>query len=268
MASTEESPLLPAEPAIEDAGISKPPVATACSYTERHHPVSELLRDIIIGFADGLTVPFALTAGLSSLGNSRLVVAGGLAELFSGAISMGLGAYLASATEKEHYDSEETRKRTRVVDRPDDERQEVYDILAQYNISRGAATPLIDELARDPAQWVRFMIGFELKLEKSQSSQAWASALAMGVSYFIGGLIPMTPYFFMKKAQGALWISCVITVIILLLFGYVKNYTTIRTRTAGAWGAIQTLCIGVFAAGTSYAIVRMLDSNHPVDGCD
>ncbi|KAJ2904938.1 hypothetical protein MKZ38_006803 [Zalerion maritima] len=267
MPSSEQTLLLPSEPAVEEVRNPKSPAEATHTHVEKHRNFSDLLRDVIIGFADGLTVPFALTAGLSSLGNSRLVVAGGLAELFSGAISMGLGAYLASATEKEHYDSEEARERIEVITRPDDERQEIYDILSDYHISRDAATPLVDELASDKDQWVRFMMDFELRLEKPHVSQAWVSGATMGASYFIGGLIPMIPYFFMERAKQALWISCLITVIILLIFGYVKNFMTIHTKRAGFWGAMQTLCIGVVAAGTSYVIVRALDSSHPVDTC-
>lgn len=268
MSSPELSPLLPTEPGVEQSRTFKSSVDPSQGHAENHNGYSDFLRDIIIGFADGLTVPFALTAGLSSLGNSRLVVAGGLAELFSGAISMGLGAYLASATEKEHYDSEEKRERMEVVTRPDDEKQEIFDILAGYNISQTAAAPLVNELSQRPEDWVRFMMDFELKLEKPQVNTAWLSGLTMGASYFIGGLIPMIPYFFMDKAQHALLVSCLITVIILLLFGYIKNYITIRTKRAGAWGALQTLCIGAVAAGTSYLIVRALDSSQPVDTCD
>ncbi|KAK7913896.1 hypothetical protein PG985_011599 [Apiospora marii] len=226
---------------------------------ERHTNNADVLRDIIIGFADGLTVPFALTAGLSSLGDTRLVVMGGLAELFSGAISMGLGAYLAAATELEHYRSEEARERDEVVHKPEAERQEIFEILGGYGISRRAAEPLVEELARDPAEWVRFMMDFELRLEKPDANRAWVSAVTMGLSYFIGGLVPMIPYFLMRRAADALFVSVGITVVILLVFGYIKNWVTIRNKRAGVKGALQTLLIGALAAGTSYGIVRALN---------
>ncbi|KAK8075769.1 hypothetical protein PG997_010432 [Apiospora hydei] len=230
------------------------------SNDEHHTNNGDVLRDIIIGFADGLTVPFALTAGLSSFGDTRLVVAGGLAELFSGAISMGLGAYLAAATELEHYRSEEARERDEVVRKPEAERQEIFDILGGYGISRRAAEPLVEELARgDPEEWVRFMMDFELRLEKPDANRAWISAVTMGLSYFVGGLVPMIPYFLMAKASEALLVSVGITVVILLVFGYIKNWVTIRNTRAGVRGALQTLLIGALAAGTSYGIVRALN---------
>jgi VIT1/CCC1 family predicted Fe2+/Mn2+ transporter len=202
-------------------------------------------------------------AGLSSLGSTRLVIMGGLAELFSGMISMGLGAYLAAVTEREHYQSEKRREEWEVANLPGEEREEVYSIMNSYEISRTAATPLVEELCRNPVQWVRFMLDFELKLEEPNVSRAWISALTMGLSYFIGGLIPMLPYFFMSSAQQALFMSIAITVVILLGFGYVKTYVTVRTRRAGFWGALQTLFIGLLAAGTSFLIVRALDTKEP-----
>lgn len=234
--------------------------SSSTTHSERHSDYNDVVRDIIIGFADGLTVPFALCAGLSTLGDTRLVVMGGLAELFSGAISMGLGAYLAASTEKEHYHSEEAREWDEVKNKPEAERQEIFDILAQYNISHEAAKPLVNELCRDPEMWVRFMMHFELKLECPETSRAWLSALTMGMSYFIGGLIPMIPYFMMKRAGDALLVSVVITALILLAFGYVKTVVTVHSRSAGVWGALQTLLIGALAAGASYGIVRALDS--------
>lgn len=230
------------------------------SHIERHSDYNAIVRDIIIGFADGLTVPFALCAGLSSLGDTHLVVMGGLAELFSGAISMGLGAYLAAATEMEHYHSEEAREWDEVRNTPAAERQEIYDILAEYQISHEAATPLVNELCKNPEMWVRFMMHFELRLECPEVSRAWLSALTMGLSYFIGGLIPMIPYFFMRRTGDALMISVAITAMILLAFGYVKTVITVHCRKAGLWGALQTLFIGALAAGAAYGIVRALDS--------
>ncbi|KAH8205141.1 hypothetical protein TruAng_000706 [Truncatella angustata] len=236
---------------------------------------SDMIRDIIIGFADGLTVPFALTAGLSSLGSTKLVVMGGLAELFSGCISMGLGAYLAASTEAESYahrrdeflgaySSDEERRKCK--------KERVYGVLTErYQISREAARPLVEELvANDCCQpskekdsvsspWVRFVMDTELKLEAPDVNRAWISALTMGLSYFIGGLIPMIPYFLMEKATEALIISIAITVVILLVFGYIKNWVMIRNKRAGLRGALQTLVIGALAAGTSYVIVRALD---------
>ncbi|KAK0610131.1 VIT family-domain-containing protein [Bombardia bombarda] len=229
-------------------------------HIESHIPhYDALLRDIIIGFSDGLTVPFALTAGLSSLGSTQLVIMGGLAELFSGMISMGLGAYLAAATERAHWESEHARECSEVDHVPDIERAEIYDILSSYGVSRDAATPLVRQLTSDKKEWVRFMMDFELRLPEPDVSRAWVSAVTMGVSYFVGGLVPMVPYFVMDVAGEALWVSVGVTVVILLGFGYVKNWVTIRTKRAGVEGALQTLVVGALAAGTSYLIVRLLD---------
>jgi VIT1/CCC1 family predicted Fe2+/Mn2+ transporter len=266
---SETRPLLPSEPAIERSisyQSNHTPYDTRAlhpcqsKHEECHVDYSDILRDIIIGFSDGLTVPFALTAGLSSLGSAKVVIIAGLAELFSGMISMGLGAYLAAVTERDAYHSQAEKKEFAVHNRPADERTGVYDVLQRYNVSRSSAAPLVDELCKNPSEWVRFMMDFELKLEEPNVHRAWISAVTMGLSYFIGGLIPMIPYFVMSRVREALLVSIGITVAVLLVFGYVKNYVAIRNHRAGVWGAVQTLVIGMLAAGTSYAIVRGLDS--------
>jgi len=144
---------------------------------------------------------------------------------------------------------------------PSLERAEIHDILAGYGISHAASLPLVQELTASKTQWVRFMMDFELRLPEPDAGRAWASALTMGLSYFVGGLIPMLPYFFMERTEQALLVSVVITVVILLAFGFLKNWVAIRTRKAGVWGAVQTLIVGALAAGTSYAIVRALDKS-------
>ncbi|OAA57607.1 vacuolar iron transporter [Niveomyces insectorum RCEF 264] len=216
---------------------------------------------------------------------------GGLAELFSGAISMGLGAYLAAATERAHYHSEAARTRDAVRRRPAAEREAVYALLARYHISRAAAVPLVDELCQeddddddelstdagpskqalsrktprarkdaDEVPWVRFLLDVEQRLACPAGSRAWLSALTMGLSYFVGGLIPMVPYFVLGNARDALLVSVAITAVVLLVFGYVKTALTVHSRSAGVWGALQTLVIGALAAGAAYGIVRALDS--------
>ncbi|KAJ5812619.1 hypothetical protein N7474_008920 [Penicillium riverlandense] len=230
--------------------------------SERHSESGAVVRDAIIGFADGMTVPFALTAGLSSLGSSKLVIIGGLAELFSGSISMGLGAYLAAVTERDHYKCEEAREREEVFSKPRAEKEEIHEILADYGISREASQAVVDCLAQNNEQWIRFMMDFELRLEKPNVSRAWISAATMGVSYFIGGLLPMIPYFAMHNVLHALFISIGITVVTLISFGFVKNYVVIKTKRAGFYGAAQTLLVGAIAAGTSYGIVYGLDRSN------
>ncbi|KAI3396191.1 hypothetical protein diail_394 [Diaporthe ilicicola] len=269
-----------AEPAVERAPPDQPllrpdalrrPSQRYLSYqhdshhhSEQHSSHGDMVRDITIGFADGLTVPFALTAGLSSLGSTKLVVIGGLAELFSGMISMGLGAYLAAATERQHWEAEYERERWEVDNCPEREREEIYEVLDRYGISRDAARGVVDELCvatpKGKERWVSFMMDFELQLPEPDTSAAWVSAVTMGLSYFVGGLIPMVPYFILDSAQNALFVSIAITVVILLVFGYVKTWVTIHNKRAGVWGALHTLLIGALAAGTSYLIVRLLDS--------
>ncbi|KAI5460323.1 Ccc1 family [Mariannaea sp. PMI_226] len=259
--ANESSPLLPAEPSIEHPHQQQVSLYPRKSqHEECHLDYSDILRDTIIGFSDGLTVPFALTAGLSSLGSAKVVIIAGLAELFSGMISMGLGAYLAAVTERDRYLSQAEKETYDVHNMPEVERDGVYGILEKYHVSRSAATPLVDELCKNPDQFVRFMMDFDLKLEKPNVHAAWISAATMGLSYFVGGLIPMIPYFLMDRVREALFVSIGITVAVLLVFGYVKNYVAIRNHKAGLWGAFQTLVIGMLAAGTSYAIVRGLDS--------
>ncbi|GJN79756.1 hypothetical protein PLIIFM63780_003275 [Purpureocillium lilacinum] len=265
--------------------------------------LSDTLRDIIIGFSDGLTVPFALTAGLSSLGSTRLVIMGGLAELISGMISMGLGAYLAAVTERDRYRSQRAAQARAGLMPPLRSstsssapsslspaaaarlarREDIYAILDRYAVSRAAATPLVDELcgrvddaddacnnndtttvttshdADSDDAWLRFKMDVGLRLDEPETHAAWLSGVTMGLSYFVGGLVPMLPYFAMDRVSDALLVSVAVTFVILLVFGYAKNYVAIRTHRAGVWGALQTLVIGVLAAGTSYAIVKALD---------
>ncbi len=160
--------------------------------------------------------------------------------------------------------TKETRERDEVVHKPEAERQEILDIMARYGVSAGAASVLADELSRDPDMWVRFMMDFELRLERPDGTRAWMSALTMGLSYLIGGLIPMIPYFGMQDATKALFVSIGITVVILLGFGYAKTAFTVANRRGAVWGALQTLVIGVLAAGASYGIVRALDAREQV----
>ncbi|CCC05291.1 unnamed protein product [Sordaria macrospora k-hell] len=238
---------------------------SASSSSKKSNPLDGLFRDIILGFSDGLTVPFALTAGLSTLGSTKLVIMGGLAELFSGMISMGLGAYLAGVTERQHWEAEHARKAWEVSNLPQLEQSEILSILEDdYGVSRPTAAALVQDLSRkgNETNLVRFLMDLQLRMMEPDLNRAWVSAGVMGLSYFVGGLIPMVPYFFMEKTGEALWVSVVITAIILLVFGFVKNWVTIRTKEAGVWGAVQTLVIGALAAGTSYAIVRLLDSEH------
>lgn len=237
----------------------------AYPHSEKHASNTAFVRDAIIGFADGLTVPFALTAGLSSVGSSRLVIIGGLAELFAGSISMGLGAYLAALTDAKHYAVEELRERREVEDCPATEEEEIYEIFDEYGIARSAVRPLVDSLKADKEAWVNFMMKFELGLERPRTSRLYLSAFVMGFAYFLGGLIPMIPYFAVKNVTTALFISIGVTVFMLLAFGFVKAIVTGTGRKDAVWSAIQTLAVGVAAAGASYGIVKGIESMRPLN---
>ncbi|KAG5979616.1 hypothetical protein E4U55_004944 [Claviceps digitariae] len=273
--ATESTSLL-AEPASErpfltaydsksiDSSSSSLSSSSSSSSSSPHPPFdyAPLLRDIIIGFSDGLTVPFALTAGLSSLGSTKLVIMGGLAELFSGMLSMGLGAYLAAVTERDTLTSQASTQHAHNASRGLDQRRaEVHAILLdRYGLSRKSVAPLAEELCADRERWARFTNDFGARgVEEPSVHRAWVSGLTMGVSYFVGGLIPMIPYFVLADVARALLVSVAVTVVVLLVFGYGKNYVAIRNHRAGLWGAGQTLVIGVLAAGTSYVIVKCLD---------
>ncbi|KAH7093388.1 Ccc1 family [Paraphoma chrysanthemicola] len=225
-------------------------------HTEHHKSHSEVLRDAIIGFADGLTVPFALTAGLSAAGSSHIVIIGGTAELFAGAISMGLGAWLAAKTEAKHYHVEEERERREVREMPEAEEEEIYAIFDKYGVSRGSVVSVVEALKKDEDMWVQFMMDFELQLAKPAVSRAWISALVMGLTYLLGGLIPMIPYFAFQDVNHALFTSIGITFVLLVVFGYIKALLTGSKLKDIAGSIVQTVAVGAIAAGTSYGIVR------------
>ncbi|KAI7848624.1 Ccc1 family [Circinella umbellata] len=229
-------------------------------HREKHFESAEVVRDAIIGLSDGLTVPFALAAGLSSLGNSKIVVYGGAAELVSGAISMGLGGYLAARSEMDHYKTERLREEREVEECPQDEEDEIVEILEPYGLTREGLQPLIDQLKSDPEKFVDFMMKFELNLEMPDPQRSWISALTIGSSYFFGGLIPLLPYVFIDDSMLALYVSIAVTSLTLLIFGYAKS--RLVNPKGALKGAIQTLLIGAIAAGASYGIVFLLPSEN------
>ncbi|KAK0648637.1 Ccc1 family [Cercophora newfieldiana] len=263
MPTTESTPLLQPPRTKSPNRLRASSRATAPLHTKRQHTATNtdaLLRDITLGFSDGLTVPFALTAGLSVVGSTKIVIMGGLAELFSGMISMGLGAYNVAITERQHWVAERERIVLSAGEGEDGrEREAVLGVLGRYGISEGVADSLVRELSADEEAWVRFVMDFGMGLPEPERGRAWVSAVVMGGSYFVGGLVPMVPYFFMEEARRALGVSVGISVVVLLVFGFAKTYVTVRNRRAGAWGALQTLVIGAVAAGTSYGVVRWVD---------
>ena len=230
------------------------------NHTESHFQSSELVRDVVIGMADGLTVPFALAAGLSgAVGSSHIVVLAGLAEIAAGSIAMGLGGYLAARGDVEHYISEREREEREVIERTQDEEEEIYEIFEEYGVTRAESASVLVGLKRNPTNWVNFMMRFELGLEKPASFRARQSATVIAFSYIAGGFIPLLPYMLLHPASSALHASVVITLIALFLFGAVKG----RLTGSGTWkSAIQTVCIGGLAAAAAYTLARLL-SVHP-----
>jgi VIT1/CCC1 family predicted Fe2+/Mn2+ transporter len=227
------------------------------SHTETHFESSELVRDVVIGMSDGLTVPFALAAGLSGVVNStHLVVLAGLAEIAAGSIAMGLGGFLAARGDAEHYASERIREDREVVERTRDEEEEIYAIFEEYGVERTESDPVLQALKRNPKSWVDFMMRFELGLEEPAANRAAQSALTIALSYIAGGLIPLVPYMVAATGTHALTISVIITLIALLVFGAIKGKLTgAGTLRSG----LQTMLIGGVAAGVAYMLARLLN---------
>jgi VIT1/CCC1 family predicted Fe2+/Mn2+ transporter len=214
----------------------------------------------VIGLSDGLTVPFALAAGLSgAVASSHIVVLAGLAEIAAGSIAMGLGGYLAARGDVEHYYSELVREQREIVERTRDEEEEIYEIFEHYDVDRAAATPVLEALKKNPAKWVDFMMRFELGLEEPASNRAHRSALTIAFSYVAGGFVPLLPYMFLSDNLAALKLSVVITLFALAFFGAVKGKLV---GTGALRNAFQTVCIGGAAAAAAYLLARLLNSAH------
>ena len=227
-------------------------------HTENHFRSTDLVRDIVIGMADGLTVPFALAAGLSgAVHSTHLVVLAGLAEIAAGSIAMGLGGFLAAQGDAQHYASERLREEREIIERTRDEEEEIYEIFDAYGVDRPAATPVLEALKQNPKAWVDFMMRFELGLEEPQRGRAGRSAVTIAVSYVIGGIIPLLPYMLMADGYAALKISVVTTVLALLVFGAVKGRTT---GTGALKSSLQTAAIGGIAAAVAFSLARLLSA--------
>lgn len=223
---------------------------------EKHFTSSDLIRDIVIGMSDGLTVPFALAAGLSgAVASNNIVITAGIAEIVAGSIAMGLGGYLAGKTDVDHYQTELKRENEEVETVPEIEKQEVRDIFQEYGISPGLQDALALELSQDNQKWVDFMMKFELGMSKPDINRATKSAFNIGLSYIIGGIVPLIGYFIMKTPKEGLVLSTIITVLFLFVFGYVK---TKLTGNKPFYGAVKTVLIGILAAGAAFIIARMI----------
>ena len=224
------------------------------THSERHFLASKTVRDVVIGMSDGLTVPFALAAGLTGATlASGVIVTAGLAEIAAGAVAMGLGGYLAARTDAEHYRTEYRRELRETEETPDEERREVRQILTEQGLDRDTADTVVEALSRDRHRWVDFMMRFELGLEKPDAARAPASALTIGVSYIVGGLIPLLPYMLVRDVGGALRASILLTVIALAVFGGVKGQLT---GGRALRSSLQTVVIGGLAAAVAFAIAR------------
>lgn len=226
------------------------------SSAEPHFTASDTLRDIVIGMADGLTVPFALAAGLTgAVDASRIIIVAGFAEIAAGSIAMGLGGYLAAKNDAEHYVSERLREEREVVERHDDEVQEVVEVLGEYGLTRTEVQPIIAAFEKNPKAWVDWMMRFELGLEEPDPRRALRSALTIAGSYIVGGLIPLSPYLFIAKPTDGLLVSVVVTLIALFFFGYFKGrFTGTHPISSG----VRTMVIGGIAAGAAFGIAKLI----------
>ena len=227
-------------------------------HVEQHMQGSEILTDVVIGMSDGLTVPFALAAGLSgavSQEHLNLIWIAGLAEIAAGSIAMGLGGYLAGKTEITHYNSELRREYDEVQHVPEKEREEVKEFFSKLGLSEEVQEKAVTEMTRDKNVWVDFMMKYELGLDKPDPRRARKSAFNIGISYIAGGLIPLSPYFFVHDGLTGLKISAVITLICLFIFGYFKSKFTGVNPLAGA---IRVMVIGALAAGCAFAVARAI----------
>jgi VIT1/CCC1 family predicted Fe2+/Mn2+ transporter len=225
-------------------------------HIEHHFMGSEIVRDVVIGMSDGLTVPFALAAGLSGIANStKIVITGGLAEIAAGSIAMGLGGYLAARSDAEHYAKEQETEQHEVETIPDVEAEEVEQVLLTYGLEKEQSELVANALRQRPSAWIDFMMRFELGLEKPNPKRALTSALTIGFSYIAGGFIPLAPYMLIHDAGKALVFSVVFTLAALLIFGYVKG---LFTGTRPVRSAIQTGLIGGLAAAAAYGLAKLI----------
>ena len=224
-------------------------------HVEQHFTGTATVRDVVIGMSDGLTVPFALAAGLSgAVDNAAIIVTAGLAEIAAGSIAMGLGGYLAARSDAEHYDAERAREETETREKPDVESDEVADIFRGYGLTTEELMPAVQALRKRPKAWVDFMMRFELGLEQPDPKRALASAATIAAAYVAGGFIPLGPYMVLSAGE-ALPASVGITLLALTVFGYVKGHFTGAPRVRSA---LQTVVIGGLAAAAAFGIAKAI----------
>jgi vacuolar iron transporter family protein len=225
-------------------------------HIERHFTGGDIIRDLVIGMSDGLTVPFALAAGLSgAMASSSLVVTGGLAEVAAGSIAMGLGGYLAAQGDREHYLRERQREIKEVAENPEEEKQEVVRVFRTYGLKDEQIAPILQSFADSPREWVNFMMRFELGIEEPDPRRALASAIRIALSYIVAGLIPLAPYMVIRSTAVALPCSILITMLALIVFGYIKGRFSGHTPFKSA---LQTVFIGGLAAAAAFGIAKLI----------
>ncbi len=227
-------------------------------HKEEHLKSSDFITDVVIGMSDGLTVPFALAAGLSgAVDSNTIIITAGIAEIVAGSIAMGLGGFLAGKTEQEHYESELKKEYAEIETIPEKEKQEVKDVFAEYGLNEETQTLIADEMAKDKDKWVDFMMKYELGLEKPHPKRARNSAANIGISYIIGGLIPLSAYFFTNSPSQGLLYSAILTLFSLFIFGYFKSKITGQPPIKGA---LKVTFIGFVAAIAAFAVAKFFDS--------
>jgi vacuolar iron transporter family protein len=229
-------------------------------HVEKHFTATAAVRDIVIGMSDGLTVPFALAAGLTGAtavlakGNGIIVTAG-LAEIAAGSIAMGLGGYLAAKTDTEHYASELDREYRETVELPEIETEEVAKVFRDYGLSQEQMTPIVNAITGNQKKWVDFMMRFELGLERPDPARASRSAVTIAASYIVGGLVPLAPYILISEVRSALWVSVGVTLLALFVFGSIKGHFT---GVKPLRGGMQTVLVGGLAAAAAFFIARLI----------
>ncbi|MEJ2709035.1 MAG: VIT1/CCC1 transporter family protein [Anaerolineales bacterium] len=226
------------------------------SQSEKHFMASDVVRDIVLGMSDGLTVPFAIAAGMSGASvSASIVIIAGLAEIAAGSISMGLGGFLAGRSEVEHYQVEEAREKQETLEVPDLEVEEVKSVFRDYGLDEGQMAPVVKALVANPEKWVEFMMRFELGLTAPDPRRAWQSAITIALSYAISGFIPLSPYILLNSVNRALYVSAGVTLTALFVFGYIKGRIT---GISAFRSAVEMLIVGGIAAGAAFLIARWI----------
>ncbi len=225
-------------------------------HVEKHFTATATVRDIVIGMSDGLTVPFALAAGLSgAVTATGIVITAGLAEVAAGSIAMGLGGYLAARTDAEHYATERATEERETIEMPEREAEEVAHVFRSYGLDEATVGTVVQAISSERKRWVDFMMKFELGLEEPDPKRASRSALTIAGSYIAGGLIPLAPYFFLRSIHSALIVSVMVTLLALLIFGYIKGRFTVKKPLRSAW---QTVVVGGLAATAAFVLAKLI----------